>query len=403
MIKTALSLVMCVALLATSQISGAQNKKAQLEEKKASTQAMIDNLQSLRSDIKAYVTQLDSDMSKLNGELDDLNSQLADMENDIGALQVKIDSAQVEIDEMQVVSDKQYSDMKIRIKYMYERGDTSFFDMLFGSRSITDFLSKSEYVNKISRYDREQMDEYENTIKELGVKKQELETEKQELEDSKARIEAVRDETEKKQTSIENLLKEKQSELDSFNSRISENKDKLAEYNKAIKEQEDEIKRIEAELKRKEEERRRQAEAEGRKYSTTDLKNIHFIWPCPSSSRITSYFGGREAPTAGASTDHKGIDIGSPTGNDIIAAADGEVAIAQYSSSAGNYVMIDHGGSVSTVYMHASKLCVSVGEKVKQGQVIAKVGSTGYSTGPHLHFGIRANGDYVNPLNYVSP
>ena len=97
------------------------------------------------------------------------------------------------------------------------------------------------------------------------------------------------------------------------------------------------------------------------------------------------------------------MDIGASTGADILAAASGEVIISTYSYSAGNYIMINHGGGVYTVYMHCSQLLASVGEQVKQGQVIAKVGSTGYSTGPHLHFGVRTGGTYVNPLNYVSP
>ena len=105
----------------------------------------------------------------------------------------------------------------------------------------------------------------------------------------------------------------------------------------------------------------------------------------------------------GASSNHKGVDIGASSGADILAAASGQVVIATYSYSAGNYIMIDHGGGVSTVYMHCSQLLVSQGEEVSQGQVIGKVGSTGYSTGPHLHFGIRSGGSYVNPLSYVSP
>ena len=97
------------------------------------------------------------------------------------------------------------------------------------------------------------------------------------------------------------------------------------------------------------------------------------------------------------------MDVGAPTGTDIVAAADGEVVISKYSNSAGNYITINHGGGVSTVYMHASSRLVNVGDHVKKGQLIAKVGSTGRSTGPHLHFGVRVNSEYVNPMNYVSP
>lgn len=191
--------------------------------------------------------------------------------------------------------------------------------------------------------------------------------------------------------------------MQKYESQIGVAEVQLEEYEKEIKKQEDTIKAIEAEIKRREEEARKAAEAAGKTYKTVDLGNIHFIWPCPASSRITSYFGSREQPVKGASTNHQGIDIGVASGSAIKAAADGEVTIATYSPSAGNYVMISHGGSVSTVYMHCSQLLVSPGQKVKQGETIAKSGSTGYSTGPHLHFGIRSNGSYVNPLKYVSP
>ena len=119
-------------------------------------------------------------------------------------------------------------------------------------------------------------------------------------------------------------------------------------------------------------------------YKTVSLGDISFTWPCPASGRITSGFGGRKSPTKGASSNHQGIDISAPTGTSIVAAAAGEVVIATYSSS-------------------ASSLLVSQGQSVKKGQSIAKVGSTGYSTGSHLHFGVRVNGSYVNPTKYVSP
>ena len=127
-----------------------------------------------------------------------------------------------------------------------------------------------------------------------------------------------------------------------------------------------------------------------------------FAWPCPASHRITSGYGEREAPIAGASTYHRGIDVGASQGSAIVASAAGRVTTAAYSSSAGNYVVISHGGGISTVYMHASALYVSEGEKVTKGQKIAAVGSTGFSTGPHLHFGIIVGGNYVNPLSYVN-
>ena len=126
-----------------------------------------------------------------------------------------------------------------------------------------------------------------------------------------------------------------------------------------------------------------------------------FTWPCPSSHNVTSPFGDRNSPTAGASSNHKGIDIGASSGSPIVAAAAGTVTVSTYSESAGNYVTIDHGNGFHTVYMHASARYVKVGQKVSAGQQIAAVGSTGYSTGPHLHFGVMKNGVYVNPMNYL--
>ncbi|MCR4628662.1 MAG: M23 family metallopeptidase, partial [Clostridium sp.] len=125
-------------------------------------------------------------------------------------------------------------------------------------------------------------------------------------------------------------------------------------------------------------------------------------WPLASSGRITSTFGQRESPTAGASTNHKGVDIAVSSGTPIKAADGGTVVTATYSSSAGNYVVISHGNGTSTVYMHCQSLDVSAGDTVSKGETIAKVGSTGYSTGPHLHFGVLKNGQYVDPMDYVS-
>ena len=149
-------------------------------------------------------------------------------------------------------------------------------------------------------------------------------------------------------------MNEKTAELNSYNSKIAASAGSLSELEKDIAAQEDKIKAIEAEIRRKEEEAKKAALAAGQKYNTVSIGNINFIWPCPSSSRITSSFGDRESPTEGASSSHQGVDIGASTGSSILAAASGTVTISTYSYSAGNYIMINHGGGVSTVYMHLS-------------------------------------------------
>ena len=303
---------------------------------------------------------------------------------------------QVRLEEAKAREESQYGSMKLRIKYMYENGETSALETILSAGSIAELLNRAEYASQIAAYDRRMLTAYGEAKEAVRLEEETLEGERQSLLD-------LEESTRAKESSLEELMAAKTAQLASYEAQIEQAQGELDQYNADIAAQEQLMREIEAEMKRREEEARKQAEAQGETYTTTDLGNISFIWPCPSSSRITSYFGDRESPTEGASSNHKGVDIGAGTGADILAAAGGEVVISTYSYSAGNYIMIDHGGGVSTVYMHCSQLLVQAGDQVSQGQVIAKVGSTGYSTGPHLHFGIRSDGSYVNPLSHVSP
>ena len=167
----------------------------------------------------------------------------------------------------------------------------------------------------------------------------------------------------------------------------------MKEYQQMIAQQDAEIASIEAAI------RQQQAaldEANRRVYG-----GGQFVWPAPKYTRISDDYGMRTHPTLGVQMMHNGIDMAAPSGSPILAAADGNVIAAAYSSSMGNYIMIDHGSDIITVYMHASALNVSVGQEVSAGDRIGSVGSTGRSTGPHLHFGVRKNGTYVNPWSYL--
>lgn len=382
-----------------SGLSDAKNKKTALEAEKKKTEQELKNLEGLKSDTTAYVKKLDSSLESIGNELSKLN-------DDIDAKEKQIDTTKQELSEAKETEKSQYESMKLRIKYMYEKGDSTYVDLLMEAGSLSELLSKAEYITKISSYDRQKLDEYAATKEKIAEKEKALEEEHAELLN-------LQNETEAKQASVEKLLAAKQTELQNYETKIASAEGQISEYAKSIEAQENQIKSIEAEIKRKEEEARKKAEEEKKEaaaankaaqtYKTVSLGDISFTWPCPASGRITSGFGGRKSPTKGASSNHQGIDISAPTGTSIVAAAAGEVVIATYSSSAGNYVMISHGGGVYTVYMHASSLLVSQGQSVKKGQTIAKVGSTGYSTGSHLHFGVRVNGSYVNPTKYVSP
>lgn len=386
-----LTALMAVPVYGSSRkdIDSAKGKISSLEEEKERTEQAIRELETLKSDTETYVKKLDDNLSTLNQEMDALAEQITDKETDIEAIKT-------ELQEAKDIEQSQYEAMKKRIKYMYEKGENSYLDLLLQCRSMSELLNRSEYINQIAAYDRKMLNRY-------AAVKEQVAAEERRLEEEHVQLLSLQEQTKAKQASVEQLVNEKSAELFKYQNQISVKSAEASAYEADIKAQEDAIKKIEAEIKRQEEEARKKAAAAGQKYNTVSIGNINFIWPCPSSGRITSAFGGRSSPTEGASSNHQGIDIGASTGTNIVAAASGTVTISTYSYSAGNYIMINHGGGVSTVYMHCSQLLASVGDTVKQGQVIAKVGSTGYSTGPHLHFGVRLNGSYVNPTKYVSP
>ncbi len=370
-------------------VESAKQKAGALEQEKKKVEALLKDLEGLKDNAAAYVRELDDSLGQLNQELEELGIQVGQKEADIA-------DARQKLEEARQVEEAQYASMKLRIKYMYERGNVSLIDLLLQSGDMVQLMNRAEYISQITQYDRRKMDEYVATKEAIAVQEETLQQEYQQLLGMQVQTEA-------KQQSVETLLAQKNKELKNFQSQIHAAEGQISEYEKDIQAQENKVKQLEAEIRRQEEEARKAAEAAGKTYKTVSLGDITFIWPCPSSSRITSVFGQRESPTEGASASHQGIDIGASTGSPIVAAASGTVVISTYSYSAGNYIMVSHGGGVYTVYMHCSQLLASVGQQVKQGQTIAKVGSTGYSTGPHLHFGIRANGKYVNPSNYVRP
>jgi len=398
-----------VAAATKKDVSSAKDKKSTLEQEKKKTEEAIKSLQGLKSNTESYVKELDTKMN-------DLQSQVTKLENNISSKQKSIDETAVKLEEAQKTEEKQYASMKMRIKYMYEKGDSSYLNLLLEARSLSELLNRAEYVSKISEYDRKMLDQYVATKESIADSKKKLETEKAELQDMKTQTEA-------KQDSVQLLLNEKNKELQNVNAQIGEKSAQAKAYEDDIKAQEAKIAQMEAEIKKKEaeeaakkaaEEAARKAAAAGKTNNSTGKGNTgsttttstggsSLRWPCPASGRITSGYGNRKSPTAGASSNHKGIDISASTGSSIVAAAGGTVSIATYSYSAGNYVVLNHGNGLSTVYMHCSQLLVSAGDTVKAGQTIAKVGSTGYSTGSHLHFAVRKNGSYVNPSNYVSP
>lgn len=365
------------------KIKEAEKEQKSLEQKTEKLQEDMKEIQESRNDTMLYIEKLDKKTSQLEEELNSLEGRLGKAEKELEKIQEEL--AAVEAEE-----EKQYTTMKKRIKYMYENGNQVYIEILFGAKSIPDLLNRSEYVSKITDYDKTIFQKYQEIILEVQKKEQQHQTKVKELEDLKTQ------KKEEKQA-VKELKADKKKELEKYNQKIEKSQDKIDEYTKKAIAAENEVEKL---LQQKQEEIEREMAAGG---GNSGGNEGGLEWPLRGGAgRLSSGFGPRHSPTAGASSYHKGIDLAIASGTPILAVGTGKVVTATYSSSAGNYVMISHGNRLYSVYMHCSRLAVKVGDKVSKGQVIAYVGSTGISTGAHLHFGISKNGSYVNPLNYIS-
>ena len=325
----------------------------------------------------------------MNGILTEMDETKAKIE----AKEIEVREKEEELVQAKIDENDQYESMKKRIKYMYENGNSQFIEILCESKSIGEFLNNAEYITTISQYDRNMLTEFQQIVEAVAEQEEMLKTEYAELE-------TLQDSPIAKQEELNQLVEGKEEELKQISADLGATQERLAQLKEAA-----------AAAARKQEELARLAKAQAEAQANAGSGggagaavvsgNGMFTHPCPGYSRISSEFGWREAPIAGAGNNHKGMDLAAPTGTPIYAAAAGTVTTARYSSSAGNWVVINHGNGLQTYYMHASALYVSEGQSVSKGQNIAAVGSTGQSTGPHLHFQVMLNGTPVNPRNYL--
>ena len=370
---------------ANEAVDTAKKEKETMEKGLSDAKKMLQSLEEMKSSVENHVEQLDTQLGGVNEQLTELEVKLQDKI-------LQVEHTQLEIVEAKKIEEKQYEDMKVRIKYMYEQGNTQYVELFIESESMADFLNKADYITSISKYDRDMLTEYEETRKAVEELEQKLIKEQQELE-------VQQQETKNKISAIELLVSTKEAELETVTGQIASKEDLIREYEGDLEEQNRVIEELEAAVRRAEEAEKQSGTNGGTGRQTYDGGT--FAWPCPGYTRISSEFGSRMHPTLGVVKFHNGIDMAAPAGTDILAAYDGTVISADYNSSMGNYVMIAHGDSLYTIYMHASALYVSTGDKVSKGDVIAAVGTTGRSTGNHLHFGVRLNGEYVNPRDYI--
>lgn len=418
--------------LGVGTLSATADSLSEAEQKKNELESSLNEAKKLVNSLRGDVADAQGNIQSLDKQIDAMEAEAIAIQGEMRDADERLSQAEADIAAKQEELEKRYKAMEIRIVYSYENGRNNMFNKLFSSKDFSGIMRAIDYAAAVQEFDNMVISEYEQELVALNNARTAAENERAKIDELAVKnanqtqaLEILKDAKEGELEKLDGELTDAQSIAAAYEAEVKAQNEVLSAIRRAIEEekrrQEEERKRQEEERKRREEERKR-LEAEAAANGTAPPEDIveeepapvvtpstsgNFSWPCPASRRITSEYGPRTSPTAGASSNHKGIDIGAPRGSDIVAADSGKVILATYSSSAGNYVIVSHGvnsegKTICSVYMHCDQLLVQEGASVSRGQVIAKVGSTGVSTGPHLHFGVTEDGAYVSPWGYVS-
>lgn len=373
------------------EVDGVENLDEIIKQEESEEEKNIDDLQieksNLESDIESSnieIQIIESELTATVAEIAEINQQIIDKELEIETLTAQEDDllryiakAEFELEESNKRYEKQKKLLETRLVAMYETGNMNYLDLLFCSKSISEFLSNYFLIEEIAKADTELLESVE--AERIYNKKL-----KESLDTKKLILIASRETREKNAIALENMGIIKNSRLKKLSEEEMLLHQKIEEYQNQIAEIETEIRLL--------------ALANiGEQYVGGTM-----AWPVPGYTRITSTFGMRVHPITGIYKLHTGVDIGAPRGAQFVAANDGLVTYAGWNTAYGNMVIVDHGGGITTLYAHGDEILVNVGDTIYQGHPVLKVGSTGYSTGPHAHFEVRINGDYVEPLNYIT-
>lgn len=384
------------------EIDALQAKRDQIRAQQTEQQAQIDNLRIQEAGVLEQKAALDQETNLTQQEIDVVQQQ-------IELYAALIEEKKVELEAAREEEAEQSELFRVRMREMEEGGKLSFIVVLLESRSISDLLTRIDMINEVISYDKalekalmEARQKVEEAEKALQSAKAEEEAKKGELEARKADLQA-------QVAAAEALVRSLEADIAAYKAAYDETeaaKQALqAEINQKVAQMEAERRAAEEAARKAAEEAARQQQQQPSAPSTPSytytVGSGSLIWPCPSCHIITSEFGWRIHPIYGTSKYHSGVDIGASYGATVIAADGGTVITAGWVSGYGNCVVISHGGGVSTLYGHLSSIAVSVGQGVSQGQTIGYVGSTGNSTGPHLHWEVTVSGERQNPLNYA--
>lgn len=351
-------------------MSDLKAQKEQITEELNTVNEGLENVQIELTETLESINKLDAQIIDGETNLELAKKQIAENEKEIAEIKERLDYLQKDYD-------KQKSLLEKRLVAAYKRGKTTYLDVLLNSKSITDFISKYHFIEDIAEYDNKILETIEREKNKIEQTNKQLEKKQEELEQTKKTQERTL-------VALENAKTIKNSYVAELTEEELEIQTKVEEYN-------NELDNIEAKMA-----------ILAMVESGSDYIGGEFLWPIPGYTTITSPYGMRFHPILHYYRSHNGIDIGATTGAIVVAGNAGTVITASYVGSYGNVVMIDHGGGVVSNYAHGSKILVEVGQVVERGEPIMEAGSTGLSTGPHLHFEIKINGTFVNPLPYVT-
>ena len=411
MMKTLTAAALAVLTLTAAVMPAYAVTRDEIETLITQANGLQDEQAALDEQITAYsggIAEALEQKAALDAEIAVVAEEVAALEAKIADCEERIYAAEDDLRQAQVKEAEKYEQFCQRVRAMEEQGRMNYWMILFHATSFADFLTRLDFVSEIMQADQRVMDDLRTLQGEIAAKREELKESHQELEAANAECQAKQEELDAQREAANQLI----IELEANRAEAEADRNILTEEAERIQA---EILRLSEALAREEEEARIRAEQEAaeayrlmRERMSAELDDFvvtegsgGYIWPV-SSRRITSTFGGRASPGGIGSTNHKGIDIGGVGyGSTVHAAKGGVVIISQYSNSYGNFVVVSHGSGNTTLYAHMSSRFVEAGQAVEQGDILGLTGSTGHSTGPHLHFEITENGTRINPLIYL--
>ena len=359
---------LCICVYAEN-ITGLQEQSNEIATALSETNNRLQAVQDEMSEHMQQLQELDNQVAQSQEEINKINIQVEELKTQITENEEKLVKTQAEYDSIQ-------DTLNARLIYMYEAPKLEFLQVLLESTSVTDFLATYYAMKELAEYDKELLE----TVKQ---QKLEIETTKKILDEKKTQVIASKQSQQKKTQVLTNTKTMREYYISKLTAEEQQLQAQIDEYNLQVATIEAEIKLL------------------ALNSISEDYIGGAMIWPIPGYTNITSQFGMRVHPITGAYKLHTGMDVGAPIGASFVAAANGIVSKATYNTAYGNMVIIDHGGGVQTLYAHGSEIVAQVGQTVATGDEALKVGSTGYSTGPHAHFEIRINGQTVNPVDYL--